>query len=1146
MHTIASATLEISIHPDGSGGSDSYVASPRFWLPGSAVEVELIENHPPKVSFDLDALRALSGDMEDYGRRLSADLFDDSRMREAFVRARTQAESSDLPLRVAIRLEAGVATLHRIAWETLRDPERDVALASDERVLITRYLDSGDMTPLIRRPRAKISALIVVASPHDLPHYNVQPVNVTDTIARAEAGLGNIPAKVLATECGSRPTMTAILAALRDEPTVLYLICHGVMRQKQFCICLEQEDGSIDFVDGMVFANAIAGLSHRPSLVMLIACDSAGRAHSTDRLLALGPRLARAGVPAVLAMQGLISIETAAKLMPVFFRELTRDGQIDRALAVARFAVRKRFDWWVPVLFLRVRDGMLWANPRDRWHALAMRLVPAAIAFTVLGSLLALLYWLLCDRYLLSSVVLIELLTTLAAACLGWSELVRSRRRPPAATALALLGTVALLVVIGWQSWNILHPPQIPIERFGIAVARFGEVETFQGTELARKVTNQIKSSIELSIREQGLSDKVTVISTGLVKTAAEARQRGLDVQADLVIWGQLVTYGEGMASINFEVLDVADRSTNPQFPQVLPAVSNLPFAYLKTELQPEQISQLVPQQIDVITSFSLGLAASLARDGVTAQQQLQIAADKVSTLPHDDANAAQRAGIVYFYLGRALLQTGRLEEGDAEFVQAGKLLPEDPAVPLSRAYIANSLGHEADKETLAQQAINLANLWIEQHKENLAVSYNRALAYGLRKQYRDAAENLDVIISHHPEFYVAYLSAAQMRMQLEEFDNAIRLLQTAVEQGRNAGADVSWGTLLLAEAFNRNGNSDEAARLYATAVALAPNVDWMHYQYARFFEKQRHDDEALEEYNKMLEASFDKAWVHSVRAAFCARTGRLEEAINDYREVRQLRPSDTLAQIYLAELYMKTKQKQLGLQTYQEALQQKPDLIYGLNSYGNALFGLGDYTAAMKQYNAALAIKPKESTAYFNLGRVYEAIGNIPEALTIYETIIAAKPPGDYSDDAAERIAAIRSILSQSTTPAATATSGIAPTPTNIPPPIVETPTDTATMGALSPPTPTDTPAPLPTMPTNTTPEVAVPPTPIDTPTPEVVVPPTPIDTPTPIVIPTPTEMAKLDTSPPLMARHHWWLFRNSDTAGELSRAARLMRLGA
>ena len=114
-------------------------------------------------------------------------------------------------------------------------------------------------------------------------------------------------------------------------------------------------------VAGEDLVRAVAGLPRRPPLVVLVSCESAGRTHSPGVLAAVGPRLAGVGVGAVLAMQDRLTLATAERLLPAFFAELRRDGQVDRALAAARLEVRQRPDWWVPVLFLRLRDGRLWA-----------------------------------------------------------------------------------------------------------------------------------------------------------------------------------------------------------------------------------------------------------------------------------------------------------------------------------------------------------------------------------------------------------------------------------------------------------------------------------------------------------------------------------------------------------------------------------------------------------------------------------------------------------------------------------------------------------------------------------------------------------------------------------------------------------------
>jgi len=97
-------------------------------------------------------------------------------------------------------------------------------------------------------------------------------------------------------------------------------------------------------------------------LAALIACEGGGVRHHSGALAALGPRLAQAGVGAVLAMQAKLSLAAARALLPALFAALATDGAIDRAVSVARAALRDGGEWWVPALWLRTRDGRLWED----------------------------------------------------------------------------------------------------------------------------------------------------------------------------------------------------------------------------------------------------------------------------------------------------------------------------------------------------------------------------------------------------------------------------------------------------------------------------------------------------------------------------------------------------------------------------------------------------------------------------------------------------------------------------------------------------------------------------------------------------------------------------------------------------------------
>jgi hypothetical protein len=79
-------------------------------------------------------------------------------------------------------------------------------------------------------------------------------------------------------------------------------------------------------------------------------------------------------------MQGKITIQTSGVFMKRFFKELAGDGQIDRAVAVARYDVKDRPDAWMPVLFTRLKTGSIWSVAAsasggfEMWPALVSRI----------------------------------------------------------------------------------------------------------------------------------------------------------------------------------------------------------------------------------------------------------------------------------------------------------------------------------------------------------------------------------------------------------------------------------------------------------------------------------------------------------------------------------------------------------------------------------------------------------------------------------------------------------------------------------------------------------------------------------------------------------------------------------------------------
>lgn len=371
------ADLEIGLNRRDAG---SYTVDFRFIQPASETDVQFSQGQPAQATFDLEELTQLSYDPVAYGQKLTEFLFADPAVRSAFAQVRAVTESLHLALRLRLLIGPSAPELHNLYWETLRDPEEGGQLATSETILFSRYLSSVDWRPVLLRAKGDLSALVMVANPADLANYNLAPIDVKAEIQRARQGLVQIEAVALAEPgSGQRATLNNLFASLREtEFDILYLVCHGALIKEEPWLWLEDDQGQVARTSGTELVTRMKELAQRPRLVALVSCESAGSS-TGDALAALGPRLARAGIPAVLAMQGKISMATVAEFMPVFFSEIQRDGQIDRAAAVARGAVRHRPDYWMPALFMRLKSGRIWYIPGfgdeesefEKWQSLA-------------------------------------------------------------------------------------------------------------------------------------------------------------------------------------------------------------------------------------------------------------------------------------------------------------------------------------------------------------------------------------------------------------------------------------------------------------------------------------------------------------------------------------------------------------------------------------------------------------------------------------------------------------------------------------------------------------------------------------------------------------------------------------------------------
>jgi hypothetical protein len=103
-----------------------------------------------------------------------------------------------------------------------------------------------------------------------------------------------------------------------------------------------------------LLSNDDPGLNSR--LMVLSACRS-GDARGESVFNGVAPSLIQAGIPSVVAMQGMVSVNTSKDFMQSMYENLAKTGNIAQAVNEAKWSVLRK-NFFMPALYLRSSDAM--------------------------------------------------------------------------------------------------------------------------------------------------------------------------------------------------------------------------------------------------------------------------------------------------------------------------------------------------------------------------------------------------------------------------------------------------------------------------------------------------------------------------------------------------------------------------------------------------------------------------------------------------------------------------------------------------------------------------------------------------------------------------------------------------------------------
>jgi hypothetical protein len=277
-------------------------------------------------------------------------------------RAWDTAQTGPLPCRVRLRISPDASALHAIPWELMDDGTR--VIAADAHTPFSRYL------PVSQPWGSKVTAtpvriLALIANPANLQEaYGFPRLNVKLEKFLLAKSAASIEPGALRLDFMRPPiTVDRLGQSLDWGYHLVHVITHSRInaRDGQTELLLEDKDGRVRPVPAPLLSRYLAHRSARPHLVFLSACHS-GPNRRRPSLVTMGRTLVKAGVPAVVAMQGAVHIKTAQAVTSAFYARLAEHGVVDRALNQARNVVlgAQLPGAEKPVLFMRLPSGRLW------------------------------------------------------------------------------------------------------------------------------------------------------------------------------------------------------------------------------------------------------------------------------------------------------------------------------------------------------------------------------------------------------------------------------------------------------------------------------------------------------------------------------------------------------------------------------------------------------------------------------------------------------------------------------------------------------------------------------------------------------------------------------------------------------------------
>ena len=252
---------------------------------------------------------------------------------------------------------------------------------------------------------------------------------------------------------------------------------------------------------------------------------------------------------------------------------------------------------------------------------------------------------------------------------------------------------------------------------------------------------------------------------------------------------------------------------------------------------------------------------------------------------------------------------------------------------------------------------------------------YHFVLAAQLTGHTDAAAERLAASFNSHPAVLDQYIQLLISENRPVGVEDAVRLIETALEKNSEAPAPLRYLIHLYSE-LKRYDNAIDATQRYETAI------------------KNTGDETPL------------NAGFYFQSGAMKERAGQIENAEAAFRKAIELGDADIAASAKNYIAYMRAERGENleeGLKLIQEALTHRPDDAAFIDTLGWIYYMSGSYEKALEALLRALQIENTDATIWEHIGDTYFKLGNMPAAVEHWQKAVELDPQGVSEEEKSE-----------------------------------------------------------------------------------------------------------------------------------------------